>query len=850
VLAFAAGAAVGHYTWRPPTWWLIAAVAYAAAAVRFLRVRTRFSLALTLAAFMFAGAFAIEVRPNLQSTPQFDSAEPATITAHVMGEGSLQNEATGSWRQQINLETERIESESGTRDSRFGLRLTVYSKSAEPENYGGITAPRSDPVPSMRLLQYGDRIRFSANLISPRNFHNPGAFDYSGYLREQGIQATTSAKSSEIEALPGFSGSKFALWRARAHRSILEHIHQLWPERISGLIDAMVIGERTFVERPERVDFQRSGTYHMLVVAGLHVGILAAFALWTLRLLGWNDIAASACAMALIFAYAVLTGEGAPVWRAALMFAVYLATRLVYRSRAMLNALAIAALCLLITDPNALFTASFQMTIACVALIAGIAVPLLDQSIDPYACGLRNLDAFAYDRSLPPRVAQFRLDLRLLIASLSRLLPHRTSRVLITGAFRITFGLAGLITISSVMQLGLALPMAYYFHRATSVAIPANLLMVPLLQLLMPAAVLAICLSYISLWLAKIPAAVAGLALSGISQTVHWLGGVRIADVRVPAPAFAVIGVCAILVFTAVFLTRRGGWLTGIGIALLCFSAGGVWTIRQHPQIRPGVLEVTTIDVGQGDSIFLALPNGRKVLIDGGGLSFWMHSQMDLGEDVVSPYLWSRGISQLDAVVLTHAHQDHMGGLPAIIANFRPHELWLPEGIPPDEIRELLRVARKYDVQFIYRKAGDIFDYGGATVRVLAPDPQFPVRLSHRNDESLVMKVTYGNTSALLEADAEKGTEKLVSTEQPAADLLKVAHHGSASSTSADLLAAVHPLFAVISVGARNVYHHPRIQVLDRLQQSGAATWRTDINGASTFYLDGTTVIPQPHDLR
>ena len=128
---------------------------------------------------MFPGAFAIDVRPNLQSTPQFDSAEPATITAHVMGEGSLQNEATGSWRQQINLETERIESESGTRDSRFGLRLTVYSKSAEPENYGGITAPRSDPVPSMRLLQYCDRIRFSANLISPRNLHNPGAFDYS-----------------------------------------------------------------------------------------------------------------------------------------------------------------------------------------------------------------------------------------------------------------------------------------------------------------------------------------------------------------------------------------------------------------------------------------------------------------------------------------------------------------------------------------------------------------------------------------------------------------------------------------------------------------------------------------------
>ena len=128
----------------------------------------------------------------------------------------------------------------------------------------------------------------------------------------------------------------------------------------------MAIGERSFVEPTERVDFQRSGTYHMLVVAGLHIGILAGSVLWILRLLGLPDAFASAWAMILIFGYAALTGEGAPVWRAALMFAVYLATRLLYRKPAMLNALAIAALCLLLADPNALFTASFQMTALCV----------------------------------------------------------------------------------------------------------------------------------------------------------------------------------------------------------------------------------------------------------------------------------------------------------------------------------------------------------------------------------------------------------------------------------------------------------------------------------------------------
>jgi competence protein ComEC len=196
-----------------------------------------------------------------------------------------------------------------------------------------------------------------------------------------------------------------------------------------------------------------------------------------------------------------------------------------------------------------------------------------------------------------------------------------------------------------------------------------------------------------------------------------------------------------------------------------------------------------------------------------------------------------------------------MGGLAAVIGNFRPYELWLPEGIPDREIRRLLEQARQLGARIIYRDASDSFQFGGVGFRVLAPAPEIHALSrsydggaredKRRNDESLVMKVTLGNTSALLEADAERPTERLLADEDPAADVLKVAHHGSASSTNENLLEAVHPKFAVISVGAQNVYHHPRAEVLSRLQQAGVATYRTDLDGATSFFLDGTHVTAQ-----
>jgi competence protein ComEC len=607
----------------------------------------------------------------------------------------------------------------------------------------------------------------------------------------------------------------------------------------------MLIGENSFLGRETLTDFQRTGTYHVLVISGLKVAVLALVLFWLLRRMRVSDLSASAITILLTVAYALLTDVGAPVWRATLMLALYLGARLLYRRKSILNTIGAAALVLLIVDPAALLGASFQLSFLCVLLIAGVGTPVLERTTQPLSHALKNLDSTSLDAALSPPLAQIRLDLRMIAGRLQRFFGKRIPLIVLSGTARALLLGCDFLLISMVIQAGFALPMAYYFHRATLVSLPANVLAVPLTEIIMVAAIVAVSASSISLALAKVPAMIAGAALHAMNGSVRWLGALRIADTRVPTPQFIVILLGAGAIVLAMVLSRRRPWLVATGWAALAVSAFWICAVPPRPQLRPGVLEVTAIDVGQGDSILLVSPQGRTLLVDAGGIPFWMHSELDIGEDVVSPYLWSRQFHQLDIVALTHAHADHMGGMAAVLANFHPQELWLGVESPSPELQTLLRQAKALKIPVILHKTGDSLEIGGAKLAVLAPPRNAEAHVSRPNDESLVLKISFGATSALLEGDAEKKTEKQVARENPQADLLKVAHHGSSTSTIPELLAAVHPRFAVISVGARNVYGHPRAEVLERLAEAQVRTYRTDMNGAVTFYLDGKTVSSQ-----
>jgi len=527
-ITYSSGIIAGTYLWHPPTSWIAATIAFLAAALYFLPKRNWLAASLALGAFFLTGALQIQLRGSPTSAdttlqPYADSQQ-VEITAHVTRDGKFREAGPSEIRQNLDVQTDEILTATGSRiPLHSGVRLGIYSPTPSTES-----APR--------LFHYGERIRLPVKLKLPRNFHNPGSFDYESYLAANGIAALGSAKAQDVQLLSGFSGNRFELWRTRIHSNIVAKVHALWPPPQAALIDAMLIGEAAFVDRDTRADFQRSGTYHILVVSGMNVTILAFVVFWTLRRVRLSDIPATLLTIAFCVAYALLTEVGAPVWRATLMCAIYLGTRLLYRDRGMLNALGTAALGLLIFDPRQLFTASFQMTFLCVLIVAAIGLPLVERTSHLYRQALAHWDADDFGPSLPARVAQFRSDLRLIADRLARFIGAPWSLRLVRAITIISLSTFELLLVSAVMQMGLALPMAYYFHRATTIGLPANAAVVPLTQLLMPAALLAVALAYVSPLLAKLPALLTSVVLQAITGTVHGLGDLRLPTCESPRP--------------------------------------------------------------------------------------------------------------------------------------------------------------------------------------------------------------------------------------------------------------------------------------------------------------------------
>lgn len=689
-------------------------------------------------------------------------------------------------------------------------------------------------------LDYGQRVEIEAKFRRPHNYNNPGSFDYAAYLARKEIFWTASMTGgSQATILPGRCGSRIMAAIFGLRVAAIERIERLYgaDSYATGMMEGILIGETSKLEKIWTLDFRRTGTYHTLVISGMHVTVLASVLLFLLRICMVPEMTALVVTAQAAWLYALVSGFEVPAVRAASGFTLYLLARFLFRRGRVLNLLAATALVYLFFDPAELFDASFQLSFLSVAAIGALAVPLMEAISGPLARATRDVANVEMDPHLPPRAAAFRVEMRLAAEAIAlwTRVPKRVALVATGLCARFAIFAFDMALISTVVQIGLALPMAEYFHRVSFTGLSANLLIVPLLNTVVPVGFAAVFTGW--KWLAAAAAAL----LKWAAAIAEWHARIEPAWRVADPPVWIAMGFIAAMIGMAVWMGHRIGRWAALACVLAFFVA-----LLVHPEradVRAGTLELTAIDVGQGDSLLVVFPDGKIMIVDGGGFLQYgrvRRSSVDTGEDIVSPYLWSRGITRVDVIAVTHGHEDHAGGIASLIANFHPREVWT--GAKP--IQKVIDAARRIGVPVIEKRTGDPFDFGGTRMEVISPPVDYVAKRDPGNNDSLGLRISFGRRNFLLTGDMEQPMEARAVAEglDLRADVLKVGHHGSKTSSSEGFLTAVEPSIAVISDGFENSFGHPHKDVLARLAAHHAAVVRTDQDGLITVRTDGNRI--------
>jgi competence protein ComEC len=653
----------------------------------------------------------------------------------------------------------------------------------------------------------GDLVGLKGTLEVPSAALNPGAFDYRKYLEQKGICALVRT-SQPPQLLVAGASPHFFLERffAKLRLRVRSAIREVLPGSEGAFLEGILLGAKEGISAEDKEVFQKTGVMHLFAVSGLHLGFVLLFFLSLARWLHLGRFTTFLLTGLGVFSYAAVVGFPPSVLRAMIMGMLGTAAYLWRFRENPVNALALAALGILIMEPQAIFNPGFQLSFAATWGIICLA-PSLGQKI------------------------------------------------------RLPSGWREVVTIPLAAQLAVFPLIAHYFQLVPLLGLIANIIVVFLAGILVNLGLLGVILTFFHHLLGEPFFLVAGALCLVLEKILAFAAEIPGCFLLTAAPSWFFITCWYLLLLFFGWSVRAGikvefshftfssparRWilpsLLGLGLLGSLFVFG--------TPLQKGVLRVTFLSVGQGDSILIEAPNGSKMLVDGGGKLQFSSSSFDPGKEVVVPYLLRQGIRSLDLVVNSHPHEDHLGGLLAVLENLKVKAVAAPPLRHPTPL--WLRweaLIREKGVPCYLIRAGDLLKIDPDLEIVVLHPPLSLLKgtASDLNNNSLVLHLSYGRVSFLLPGDLEReGITFLTGlcSENPSlrkmlqATVLKAPHHGSSTSFTPEFAAVVNPRFVVISVGS-NPFGHPAPETVNFWRERGVQLLRTDEAGAVIFETDG-----------
>lgn len=640
------------------------------------------------------------------------------------------------------------------------------------------------------IYQYGDILQVRNELHIPPQPFNEGGFNYNYYLNAKGIHAVSYAAPYQIKKIGVLMRTNIIeefVYRSR--QSITRTVNKFLPENEAALLKGIIIGDRTGFSEKMTENFSRSGLSHLVAVSGMHVAILLTGITYLLGLFNINKYLSKVISIIFIILFIFITGCTPSVLRASIMAIIFLLSYLVNREADAYTSLFFSALAILLYNPIILFDIGFQLSFCA------------------------TLSLFLFYKPIYSKLGVLPKWIREVAAA------------------------------SIAAQIGTVIIVAYHFNGVSLISIVSNLIVVPFTSIVLISGVILYVLGSIN--------AVAGYIIAGFSYVLlkfilfssSLFANLPFATLAVPSPdLFFVIAYLLILFMLYNLLqgTKNIFQFRSVFFLLIVVFISSV--VVQFWQKNN--LEVTFVNVGQGDCIFLRCPGGKTILVDGGGSEG--RNDYNVGENIVIPYLLKRGVMSIDVAVVSHYHDDHAEGILTMLENMLIKTLMLPLREEENQLKKnLVENANHRLVPIYYLSKGDKLKIDNkVVVEVLGPGMnQVKNPLLNENNKSLILKLQYGSVSFLLTGDIEKEAEGYIAEcgGLLTANVLKVPHHGSDTSSTEKFLRQVSPEYAVISVG-RNNFGHPSRQVLERLENNKISIYRTDVNGTVTFITDGKVI--------